>query len=157
MQLLKVSTFIVLLQASFYLAAAEISTLALQGFEESTWNQLSEENGLVTSLPSTSSGRLIQEINGLQDNLHSYKNRLTQDASSSKFTFKDGIVTAVMPGGLLYAAIKKHRHQQTVDQLDQVNWQINNLSQDLTEYKAMIHSMDALYIEPDAPLITQLN
>jgi hypothetical protein len=154
---LKASTFIMLMVAPLYLAAAEISALPLQGYHDSTWNQLDEESGLVTSLPSTTSGRLIREMNWLQADLNSHKEQLTESVDASKFTFGDGIITAAMPGGLLYAAIKKRRHQQVVEQLNKVDLELSHLTQDLAEYQATVHDINALYQQPNTSLQAQLN
>jgi len=46
---------------------------------------------------------------------------------------KDGLITLVMPGGLLYAASRTHEHQQAADRLAAVDKEMDGIGEDIEQ------------------------
>jgi hypothetical protein len=70
----------------------------------------------------------------LRSDLQGRKVRLSHQAETKEFTTKDGIITAILPGGLLYAAIKKQQHFQAVSKVKAVDEKLAELNDNLTEF-----------------------
>ena len=122
MQLLRLSFFIVLIQISFVLQAndADMPASPLPDSKGYILIQENEKSGLITSLPAVSINRLLEEMGEARSNLQAHKAELFRIAEARKFNINDGLITAVMPGGLLYAAIVQQRHRQAINKLNNV-------------------------------------
>ena len=56
---------------------------------------------------------------------------LVQSVADKKLDGKDAVITAIMPGGLLYAGYKKVRYEQAKNELARVSTDIEEYSDDL--------------------------
>jgi len=135
MFLRQICALLALLSASFYLSASE-ATPGILTTPDTVWVEVNPQNGLITALPTVTPDRLIQQMGSLRSDLQGRKARLSRKAEAKKFTTKDGIITAILPGGLLYAAVKKQRHWQAVSKVKMVDKQLADLNQNLDEFRA---------------------
>lgn len=92
---------------------------------------ISQGNGLVITLPVQTTDEVLRRVQGFSTELNSQKIQCAEDVENTRFKTKDAIITAIMPGGLLYAAIKKQRHTEAKDELNTVTAQLNGLESDL--------------------------
>jgi len=131
----QICALLTLLPAPFYLSAGEV-TPGFSTTPDAVWVEVNQQNGLITALLTVTPDRLIQQMGSLRSDLQGRKARLSHKAEAKKFTTKDGIITAILPGGLLYAAIKKQQHWQAVSKVQAVDEQLAELNENLDEFRA---------------------
>ena len=88
----------------------------------------------------------------LHSKLQLQKEELARLEQDRKFNFKDGLITVVVPGGLLYAAAIQQRHKQTKMALDNVTIRLDELTQEIIEFRFTTsrQSLLAALRQPDA-------
>ena len=92
---------------------------------------LAVEGEYVILLPDIDRATLIEDIGALRSQLIQRKQMLARDVASKKLDSGDAVITAIMPGGLLYAGYKKMRYEQARSELDTIGNRIEELSADL--------------------------
>ena len=88
-------------------------------------------------LPDVDREDLIESIETLRSQLIQHRNELVRHVADSKFDGSDALITAILPGGLLYAGYKKARHEQASDELARVRADIEALSIDLLAMQSL--------------------
>lgn len=86
---------------------------------------------LAIQLPDVDRAALMEQIRTLRSQLIQRKQALAQSVADRKLDGSDAIITAIMPGGLLYAGYKKARYKQAKDELARVSDDIEEFSSDL--------------------------
>jgi hypothetical protein len=107
-----------------------------QGSAESEWLSADPVSGLITLLPKPEIGALIDQLRGFKARLRAREGRLRRYAESKSLGVKDGLVAAVMPGGLLYAVFRNHEHQRAVDRADAAAEELDAIGLDITRLQA---------------------
>lgn len=92
---------------------------------------------LAIVLPDIDHEALVEAIETLRSQLIQRKNELTQDVTDRKLDGNDALITAIMPGGLLYAGYKKARLEQAKNELASVSADIEEFSDDLLAMESM--------------------
>lgn len=136
MFILRLSAYLLLIQISLSTQATGLIAEPIVPTDASIWIQMDSQSGLVISLPAVSPYELMEQLAKTQSELEAQKSDLTRIAQESKFTIEDGIITAVMPGGLVYAAYVSQRHLRAVTRLASVSRQLIELSEDLSKFRA---------------------
>lgn len=136
MFILYLGAFMTLMQISFSLHAEDLSAWSKQANKDTIWTKMDSKSGLIISLPASSPGKLKEELAKTNSKLQMLKSTLTRTVEEKRFTLEDGFISAVMPGGLVYAAIIQHWHRQAVSRLNDVNRQLDELSGDLDNLRA---------------------
>jgi hypothetical protein len=103
-----------------------------QGPTESEWVSTDPATGLITLLPKPDTSVLVDQLRVFKVRLQERANRLLQRAKSKSLDVKDGLITAVMPGGLLYAVYRNHEHQQAVAKADAAAEELDAIDVDIT-------------------------
>jgi len=85
----------------------------------------------VTQLPVIDRAALIEQVRTLRSQLVQRKQALVQSVADKKLDRSDAIITAIMPGGLLYAGYKKASYEQAKNDLARVSADIEEFSSDL--------------------------
>ena len=93
--------------------------------------QDSRSGQFIIQLPDVDRETLIDQVTMLRSQLIARKQALATRVADSKLDGGDAIITAIMPGGLLYAGYKKARHEQARTELARVSDDIETLSGDL--------------------------
>jgi hypothetical protein len=88
-------------------------------------------------LPDVNREDLIDDIQTLRSQLIERKHALVQSVADRKLDSGDALITAIMPGGLLYAGYKKARYEQAREELAHVSADIKALSDDLLAMQAL--------------------
>ena len=88
---------------------------------------------------------LIEQLRTLRSQLIEHKQALVETVTDKKLDGNDAIITAIMPGGLLYAGYKKARYEQAKNELARV-------SADIEEYSGDILAMQSI----SAPVVVAL-
>ncbi|WP_260291356.1 hypothetical protein [Sedimenticola hydrogenitrophicus] len=85
-------------------------------------------NGLIYSLPVIDRQQLVKDIQALNQQLKLRQEDLSEKIQKNSFTATDALIVAAMPGGLIYAAVKRQRSRQAEKELDLVNSQLDSLA-----------------------------
>ena len=88
-------------------------------------------NLLVVQFPDVDREELMEQLRTLRSQLIQRKQVLIENVADKKLDGKDAVITAIMPGGLLYAGYKKVRYEQAKNELDRVSTDIDDYSGDL--------------------------
>jgi pyruvate/oxaloacetate carboxyltransferase len=82
-------------------------------------------------LPDVDRKALIEKVELLRNQLIASKKVLMQYLEDKKLDGGDALITAIIPGGLLYAGYKELRYQQAKDQLAHLSVEIDEFADDL--------------------------
>jgi len=88
-------------------------------------------------LPVVDLDTLVEELETLRSQLIQHKRELAQTVADRKLDGNDAFITAILPGGLLYAGYKKARYEQARDELARVSADIEEVSVDLLAMQSM--------------------
>jgi pyruvate/oxaloacetate carboxyltransferase len=92
---------------------------------------LNAQDQLVIHLPEIDHETLAEQVRTLRSQLIERKQKLVQIVADKKLDGGIVIITAIMPGGLLYAGYKQIRYEQAMSKLARVNADIEEFSSDL--------------------------
>ena len=92
---------------------------------------LNTPDQLVIHLPEIDHVALAEQVRTLRSQLIQHKQKLVQIVTDKKLDGGDAIITAIMPGGLLYAGYKTAGYEQAKSKLARVNADIEEFSNDL--------------------------
>lgn len=115
----------------FSLLAATLVFFATDTLAGETRMVLADSQGFCASLPQVDRENLAQRMQQSQGWLAQQQSRLSARVEKLRFGKLDTLITLVMPGGLLYAAIKKGSHRQEQQRLEQVTQDLSQLNADL--------------------------
>lgn len=128
---------VLLLVATATVKAETIETVAIAGVPGVSASVSSAEfNNLNTSLPQISSSELIAKMQDYRQKLENNRDDLVGLLEDNKFKAGDAFLTAIMPGGLLYAAYRSSQQTKARKQLADVEALIEELGVDLVALKA---------------------
>ncbi len=109
-----------------------LQTFMLQSAHaEQTLAPASNTHQFTIQLPAVDREALIEQVVRLRSQLIKHKQALVQMVADKKLDGRDAVITAIMPGGLLYAGYKKARYEQARNELASVSTDIQELSADL--------------------------
>ena len=86
---------------------------------------------LAAQLPDVDREELVDLVTTLRSQLILRKQELVQAVEDSEFEGSDAILAAILPGGLLYAGFRKAHHEQAREELERVNADIEQYSDDI--------------------------
>ena len=92
---------------------------------------LNTPDQLVIHLPEINHETLAEQVRILRSQLIEHKQKLVQIVADKKLDGGDAIITAIMPGGLLYAGYKTAGYEHAKSKLARVNAAIEEFSNDL--------------------------
>ena len=82
-------------------------------------------------LPQVDRDALVEMVGKLRTRLILRKQELLQLVADSQMDGGDALITAIMPGGLLYAGYKKARYENAKSELDRISGDIDEYSDDI--------------------------
>ena len=86
---------------------------------------------LAIQLPEVDRDALVEMLGELRTQLILRKQELLQLVADSQLDGGDALITAIMPGGLLYAGFKKARYENAISELDRVSEDIDEFTDDI--------------------------
>ncbi|MDD3447903.1 MAG: hypothetical protein PHF72_02575 [Gammaproteobacteria bacterium] len=90
------------------------------------------ESGLAWQMPAPLPvAELLAQVRSLRSGLREESDALATRIEARRFGAKDALIAAIMPGGLLYAAFRKHSADQARKELDSVSAELEELNHDL--------------------------
>jgi hypothetical protein len=113
---------------AFNIQAADAVNSPDQG---SSWLYIEHGNGLVTNIPVAGNQALFGSVMRLSKSLSDRKEQLSEAVKKNEFTKEDVLITAIMPGGLIYASYKKLSHNLAKKELVEVTSRIEELTMDM--------------------------
>ncbi len=133
-----VFTIVVLLLIATATVKAETSDAALITSVEqvSATGSASGLSRLNTRLPQVSNSTLIAEMEVYRQKLENNHDDLVGMLEDNKMKASDVVLTAILPGGLLYAAYRANQQAKTRQQLADVKTLIEELGTDLVALEA---------------------
>ncbi len=115
---------------------------------QSIYMDYDNDNELITNISTTPDAQeVFLEVMQLNNSLQNKKEKIAQSVKDSKFTAKDGVITAVVPGGLLYAAHKKMKHEKEKKKLAKVVDKLDDMSEGLEKLRV------AAIFEPEVVIL----
>jgi hypothetical protein len=96
---------------------------------------VTDAEGYSTSLRMVDVKTLTQRIRTSRSTLQGQRDALAKQVAKQRFSSLDTLITIVMPGGLLYAAIKRGSQLEKRQDLAQLTQDINQLSGDLQSFE----------------------
>lgn len=98
---------------------------------------VANDAGFYTVLPAVKSDQLIRLIRTYQADLTQQEEAITQYLGENRMDTTDALITLVMPGGLIYAAVKKANLEEARTELTEITKTIDELSRDLLAIMAI--------------------
>ncbi|MFC1772437.1 hypothetical protein ACFL3A_03685 [Pseudomonadota bacterium] len=133
----------------FYLAAfvaimtTSVSALAETAVNPSVtdaqnrnWTPTENEGGFYTSLPAVNNKQLVGLIRNYQEALTQREQEITRYLDENRLDTADVLITVVMPGGLIYAAVRKANLEEARAELTEITDDMDELSRDLLAMQA---------------------
>ena len=98
---------------------------------DQAWDHTTTDAGFSVDLPAVDSNLLVEQVKSLLVLLKQRQQELTEFVDRNKLGTKDAVITAIMPGGLLYAAYKKNKLEQAKTELVRTTEEVAELAHDL--------------------------
>ena len=133
-----------------YLAAViSIATLPLSALAETAADPATAEmqvrnlapaandGGFYIDLPAVNSKQLIGLVRAYRASLTHREQEITQYLEENRLDAKDMLIAVILPGGLLYAAVRKGKLEQAKVELAETTEDLDELSHDLLAMQAV--------------------
>jgi len=133
----------------FYLAAfaaimaTSVSALAETAVNPSVtdaqnrnWTPTENEGGFYTALPAVNNKQLVGLIRNYQEALTQREQEITRYLDENRLDTADVLITVIMPGGLIYAAVRKANLEEARAELTEITDDMDELSRDLLAMQA---------------------
>jgi hypothetical protein len=103
---------------------------------EIRWVQQQADDGLSVMLPNINIDKLIDDLALLKTELVKDERELAKQVEQKRIKTSDNVLSILMPGGLLYAAYKRHSYSQIVEQQNRLIDQVTEISSDLIDFSS---------------------
>jgi len=103
--------------------------------------------GFYVVLPAVDTEQLIDRISAHRASLTQREQQIRDYLEDHQLGAEDVLITVIMPGGLLYAAVRKANLQQAQAELDQINAAMDELSRDLVAMQALAGDLTVARLE----------
>jgi len=113
--------------------AADLATTDTQSRNQA---HTANDGGFYIDLPSVDYNRVIEQIRTYQASLTHREEVITVYLDENRLSTKDVLITAIMHGGLLYAAVRQGNLGQAKDELAEIADDMDELSRDLLVMQA---------------------
>ena len=89
------------------------------------------EDGLIVQLPTTTPDEILSQVQALRTKLLARQLELDEILEEGEFDSIDAFIALIVPGGMVYAAIREMKHKQVASQLESVASELSQLSKDM--------------------------
>jgi hypothetical protein len=131
------AAFISILTASLPALAETAAAPVPAGTHEPTWATTANDGGFYVDLPAVSPDKLMTLIRAYRTFLTRREAEIAKYLDENQLDAKDTLITIIMPGGLLYAAIRTGNLEQAKAELAEVTEDMEELSSDLLAMQAV--------------------
>jgi hypothetical protein len=101
------------------------------------WTPKTVKGGFTVTVPVIDNDALVDEIVAQKIELTQDEKLLSLEMEQKRFKRKDTVLAALLPGGMLYAAIKKNAHSQAVQDHERVSSRLKEITTDLAAFTAI--------------------
>jgi hypothetical protein len=115
---------------------------------EQTLLTMTTPSHFIIQLPQVDREALVERLGTLRSQLIQRKQALVLNVADKQLTGSDAIITAILPGGLLYAGFKKIRYEQAKNELDRISADIEECSDDLIAMQTASPQVVAAVFQP---------
>ncbi len=105
--------------------------------EQLVWVETIERNGFAGQVPTVDPLQLAEHIERLRNELLQHQQQFTRTVEETRLGAGDAVITAIMPGGLLYAGYRKRAHKLAKNNLATVTDDIEALTHDLEASRSL--------------------
>ena len=130
--------------SAFAEIAAEPVTLDTQN---RNWTHTINTDGLYLDLPSVNYNHLIKQIRTSHAHLTQRKHENTRYLDENQLNSKDALIIVIIPGGLLYAAIRKSNLEKAQSELAEITEVMDELSYDLLAMQAKVNTFTVAQLQ----------
>ena len=133
----------------FYLAAfVAIMTTSVSALAETAvaptatdaqtrnWTPTENEGGFYTALPAVNNKQLVGLLRNYQEALTQREQEITRYLDENRLDTADVLITVIVPGGLIYAAVRKANLEEARAELTEITNDMDELSRDLLAMQA---------------------
>ena len=133
---MKALKFIILIALAFYTSSLHAiepnfrhidTSFDMKGY---AWIQSSDSN-LLVNIPSPTLSDVKDQMYETQSTLTAHKSKLTLSLKEKEFSLKDGLITLILPGGILYAAAVKRSHIKAKNELLEITSRLDEINHDI--------------------------
>lgn len=119
------------------LQALLLFVILLQGAQAADHERflLRDSEGFVTTLPNVSTVTVTQHLIELQQDMESKVGLLKEEVKRKSFKTIDTLVTIVMPGGLIYAKLRRDSYKRSEHRLLSATERLENISGELFAFQ----------------------
>jgi hypothetical protein len=104
---------------------------------ESSWLYVEQDSGLITNIPAMERKELIGSLKEVTQSLSQEREQLSSTVEKKKFTGKDTLISAILPGGMLYASYRMASYKNAKKELADVSISIEELTSDVVRLSAI--------------------
>ena len=100
------------------------------------WTPTENEGGFYTALPAVNNKQLVGLLRNYQEALTQREQEITRYLDENRLDTADVLITVIMPGGLIYAAVRKANLEEARAELAEITDDMDELSRDLLAMQA---------------------
>ena len=139
----------------YFAAAISITTLPVTAFAAAPVTDAAQpaalapaanDAGFYVALPVVDTDRLLERISAQRASLSQREQEVTEYLEDHQLGTRDVLIAVIMPGGLIYAAVRKGNLQQAQAELDQINAAMDELSRDLLAMQAVAGELSVAHL-----------
>jgi hypothetical protein len=116
------------------------------------WVHAANDDGLYIDLPRANHNQLMVRIRTYLASLTHREEEITKYLDENQLDAKDALITAIMPGGLVYAAVRKASLEQANAELAEISEDMDELSRDLLAMQAESRVLTVAHLGSDTVL-----
>jgi hypothetical protein len=131
------AAFISLMTTSVAALAEPAAPPLTAGTQRPNWATTANAGGFYIDLPAVTPDQLIERIRACRTSLTHREEEIAQYLDEHRLNAKDTLITVIIPGGLIYAAIRTGDLEQAKAELAEVNDDMDALARDLLAMQAI--------------------
>ena len=120
---------------SFSALAEPIAAATISGVHSPA--RMANQGGFYIDLPAVKAEQLLERVRDYRASLQHRQGEINQYLDENRFGVKDVLITIILPGGLLYAAIRKGDLEQAKLELAEITLARDELGGDLLAMQAL--------------------
>jgi len=130
------TTFVAIMTTSVSALADTAVNPSATDAQNRNWTPTENEGGFYTSLPAVNNKQLVGLIRNYQEALTQREQEITRYLDENRLDTADVLITVIMPGGLIYAAVRKANLEEARAELTEITDDMDELSRDLLAMQA---------------------
>ena len=130
------ATFVAIMTTSVSALADTAVNPSATDAQNRNWTPTENEGGFYTSLPAVNNKQLVGLIRNYQEALTQREQEITRYLDENRLDTADVLITVIMPGGLIYAAVRKANLEEARAELTEITDDMDELSRDLLAMQA---------------------